>query len=284
MTSRGAPSGRTTMDSCCGQRGCRSSPLVISGAGAQTHLYSGFLPAPDQPARVYPGVSTGAAERRTQPERFCPPVAGHGQSRSLAAVLMPLRRTHSNSCQIGSRSGRHEGVEDGSGWRRSNATRTAGTAAGYRGDAGSLRRRSRAPSQPGRHLPTSHLLQIDRRPSGFPPVAAVIAIRSPGGGANLFNLRLLCFAHHSLRHGHGSAVPPEAPHVAHVLRATGAPCSTRLADGLQAGGRAGHPSYRRAPNVHLRCRIIRPWLWSTVYEPPASGDRHPRQRSALQHR
>ena len=53
-----------------------------------------------------------------------------------------------------------------------------------------------------------------------------------------------------------------------------------------AGGRgwAGHPSHLRAPSVHLRCRIIRPWPWSAIYEPPASGDRHHRQRSALQHR
>ena len=59
----------------------------------------------------------------------------------------------------------------------------------------------------------------------------------------------------------------------------------RLADGR---GRAGHPSHRRAPNVHLRCRIIRPWPWSPVYDPPASGDRHhrPTIRSAapLAHR
>ena len=55
----------------------------------------------------------------------------------------------------------------------------------------------------------------------------------------------------------------------------------RLAGGR---GRAGHPSHLRAPSVHLRCRIIRPWPWSAIYGPPASGDRHQRQRSALQHR
>ena len=55
----------------------------------------------------------------------------------------------------------------------------------------------------------------------------------------------------------------------------------RLAGGR---GRAGHPSYLHAPNAHLRRRIIRPWPWSTAYEPPASGDRHHRRRSALQHR
>ena len=52
----------------------------------------------------------------------------------------------------------------------------------------------------GRRCTSSHLLQIDH----LLPVAQ-------GGGANLFNLRLLCFAHHSLRHGHGSAAPPERP-------------------------------------------------------------------------
>ena len=46
---------------------------------------------------------------------------------------------------------------------------------------------------------SSHLLQIDH----LLPVAQ-------GGGPNLFNF-LLCFAHHSLRHGHGSAAPPERP-------------------------------------------------------------------------
>ena len=52
----------------------------------------------------------------------------------------------------------------------------------------------------GRGCTSSHLLQIDH----LLPVAQ-------GGGPNLFNLRLLCFAHRSLRHGHGSAAPPERP-------------------------------------------------------------------------
>ena len=52
----------------------------------------------------------------------------------------------------------------------------------------------------GRRCTSSHLLEIDH----LLPVAQ-------GGGPNLFNLHLLCFAHHSLRHGHGSAVPPERP-------------------------------------------------------------------------
>ena len=50
----------------------------------------------------------------------------------------------------------------------------------------------------GRRWTSSHLLHIDH----LLPVAE-------GGGANLFNL--LCFAHHSLRPGHGSAAPPERP-------------------------------------------------------------------------
>ena len=53
---------------------------------------------------------------------------------------------------------------------------------------------------PGVVATSSHLLQIDH----LLPVAQ-------GGGPNLFNLQLLCFAHHSLRHGHGSAAPPERP-------------------------------------------------------------------------
>ena len=52
----------------------------------------------------------------------------------------------------------------------------------------------------GRRCTSSHLLQIDH----LLPVVQ-------GGGPNLFNLHLRCFAHHSLRHGHGSAVPPERP-------------------------------------------------------------------------
>ena len=52
----------------------------------------------------------------------------------------------------------------------------------------------------GRRCTSSHLLQIDH----LLPVAQ-------GGGPDLFNLNLLCFAHHSLRHGHGSAPPPERP-------------------------------------------------------------------------
>ena len=52
----------------------------------------------------------------------------------------------------------------------------------------------------GRRCTSSHLLQIDH----LLPVAQ-------GGGPDLFNLHLLCFAHHSLRHGHGSAPPPERP-------------------------------------------------------------------------
>ena len=52
----------------------------------------------------------------------------------------------------------------------------------------------------GRRCTSSHLLQIDH----LLPVAQ-------GGGPDLFNLHLLCFAHHSLRHGHGSTPPPERP-------------------------------------------------------------------------
>ena len=52
----------------------------------------------------------------------------------------------------------------------------------------------------GRRCTSSHLLQIDHPL----PVAQ-------GGGPNLFNLHLLCFAHHSLRQGHGSAAPPVPP-------------------------------------------------------------------------
>ena len=90
-------------------------------------------------------------------------------------------------------------------------------------------------------------------------------------------LHLLCFAHHSLRHGHGSAPPPERP-MERLLRAAAAPLDS--ARRRLAGGPAGHPSHLRAPSVHLRRRIIRLWPWSTVYEPPASGDRHHRQPSA----
>ena len=50
----------------------------------------------------------------------------------------------------------------------------------------------------GRRCTSSHLLQIDH----LLPVAQ-------GGGPDLLHLR--CFAHRSLRHGHGSAVPPERP-------------------------------------------------------------------------
>ena len=101
-----------------------------------------------------------------------------------------------------------------------------------------------------------------------------------GWGARLAErtaLHLLCFAHRSLRHGHGSAPPPERP-MERLLRAAAAPLDS--ARRRLAGGPAGHPSHLRAPSVHLRRRIIRPWPWSTVYEPPASGDRHHRQPSA----
>ena len=52
----------------------------------------------------------------------------------------------------------------------------------------------------GRRCTSSHLLQIDH----LLPVAQ-------GGGPEPSNLNLLCFAHHRMRHGHGSAAPPEAP-------------------------------------------------------------------------
>ena len=52
----------------------------------------------------------------------------------------------------------------------------------------------------GRRCTSSHLLQIDH----LLPVAQ-------GGGPDLSNLHLLCFHHHSLRHGHGSTPPPERP-------------------------------------------------------------------------
>ena len=126
----------------------------------------------------------------------------------------------------------------------------------------------------GRRCTSSHLLQIDH----LLPVAQ-------GGGANLFNLTYAF-----------SALPNTACATAMGrLCRRNAPCSTssallarrstRLADGLQvdvAGRGTLRISARRS--VHLRRRIIRPWPWSTVYEPPASGDRHHRQRSALQHR
>ena len=52
----------------------------------------------------------------------------------------------------------------------------------------------------GRRCTSSHLLQIDH----LLPVAQ-------GGGPEPFNLNLLCAAHHRMRHGHGSAAPPEPP-------------------------------------------------------------------------
>ena len=52
----------------------------------------------------------------------------------------------------------------------------------------------------GRRCTSSHLLQIDH----LLPVAQ-------GGGPEPFNLNLLCVAHHRMRHGHGSAAPPEPP-------------------------------------------------------------------------
>ena len=50
----------------------------------------------------------------------------------------------------------------------------------------------------GRRCTSSHLLQIDH----LLPVAQ-------GGGPEPSNLKLSCFAHHRLRHGHGPAPPPE---------------------------------------------------------------------------
>ena len=60
--------------------------------------------------------------------------------------------------------------------------------------------------------------------------------------------------------------------------------SSRLADGLQVDV-AGRDTLRIAARrtCVFAVSIIRPWPWSPVYEPPASGDRHHRQRSALQH-
>ena len=52
----------------------------------------------------------------------------------------------------------------------------------------------------GRRCNSSHLLQIDH----LLPVAQ-------GGGEDPANLRLACFAHHRMRHGHGPALPPEPP-------------------------------------------------------------------------
>ena len=52
----------------------------------------------------------------------------------------------------------------------------------------------------GRRCTSSHLLQIDH----LLPVAE-------GGGPEPFNLVLLCFTHHRMRHGYGPAVPPEPP-------------------------------------------------------------------------
>ena len=52
----------------------------------------------------------------------------------------------------------------------------------------------------GRRCNSSHLLQIDH----LQPVAQ-------GGGEDPANLRLACFAHHRMRHGHGPALPPEPP-------------------------------------------------------------------------
>ena len=54
----------------------------------------------------------------------------------------------------------------------------------------------------GRRCTSSHLLQIDH----LLPVAQ-------GGGEDPANLRLACFAHHRMRHGHGrgAAPPPEPP-------------------------------------------------------------------------
>ena len=133
--------------------------------------------------------------------------------------------------------------------------------------------------------------------------AAVIAILSPGVAAPL---PICCRSTTSCRSPRAaartcstciySALPISACATATGrLRRRSAPCSAssallaRALDSARrplAGGRgwAGHPSHLRAPSVHLRCRIIRPWPWSPVYEPPASGDRRHRQRSALQHR
>ena len=52
----------------------------------------------------------------------------------------------------------------------------------------------------GRRCNSSHLLQIDH----LLPVAQ-------GDGEDPGNLRLACFAHHRMRHGHGPAPPPEPP-------------------------------------------------------------------------
>ena len=52
----------------------------------------------------------------------------------------------------------------------------------------------------GRRCNSSHLLQIDH----LLPVAQ-------GDGEDPGNLRLACFAHHRMRHGHGPALPPEPP-------------------------------------------------------------------------
>ena len=52
----------------------------------------------------------------------------------------------------------------------------------------------------GRRCSSSHLLQIDH----LLPVAE-------GGGPELSNLALRCFAHHRMRHGYGPAVPPALP-------------------------------------------------------------------------
>ena len=124
----------------------------------------------------------------------------------------------------------------------------------------------------GRRYASSHFLQIDH----LLPVAQ-------GGGADLFNYIFSALPITACATATGRLrrrIAPSSASSALLARALDS-ARRRLAGGR---GRAGHPSHRRAPNVHLRCRIIRPWPWSPVYEPPASGDRHHRQRSALQHR
>ena len=108
--------------------------------------------------------------------------------------------------------------------------------------------------------------------------------RSPRAAARTCSITssLLCPSQLAPRQRVGCAAG--SPHLAPPPRCWRAR-STRLADGLQvdvAGRDTLRIAARRAHN--LRRRIIRPWPWSPVYEPPASGDRHHRQRSALQHR
>ena len=196
-------------------------------------------------------------------------------------------------------------------------------AQGCRSRRSSLRRRSRhlaciltaarAASQPGRRRTQPAILSTaattPRRGATFLRLsgatssyategAAVIAIRCPGAAAPLLPIccrsTTCCRSPRAVARTCSMRITACATAMGRVCRRS-APCSassallvrrsSRLADGLRVdvAGR-DNPSHRRAPSVHLRRHIIRPWPWSTVYGPPASGDLHHRRRSALQHR